>query len=129
VFWLAAATALTWLAALAPAALQFGSEGVAAATVSAAACFIPGCVVVLAAALARSPASSAGAIVGGTLVRLVSALLAAWFMHSWCGFAVTNYLIWIGLFYVVTLVVETALLLQPGQAPSARYTQHPARSA
>jgi hypothetical protein len=114
--WLSAAISAVWLLAVGPAYLQFGWPGVEAATTSAAGCLIPGCAVLTASSLAGGTRTGVYAVLAGTVLRLGSSLLAIWVMHSLRGLAVDNYLVWIGLFYIVALATETVLVLPPASA-------------
>ncbi|MGQ0634888.1 MAG: hypothetical protein ACT4QC_09780 [Planctomycetaceae bacterium] len=114
---LALAMAATWLLALVPAVKSFGSDGLAALTFSALVCFVPGCVVFWIVAAAAPRAAQVRAVTIGTLLRMASALTGAYVMHQVLGFEPRNYLVWLGLCYLVALGVETCLLMPRARNP------------
>jgi len=109
--WLALALSTLWLLAVIPARHFFGSAGIAASAISALFCLLAGCLTFWLAARLAQPRMQAFGVLVGTIVRGVFALIAAFIMQFLLGLPYENYLIWLGLFYLVALGVETALLL------------------
>jgi hypothetical protein len=101
-----------WLLVLWPAGFFFGSGGVIAATASAASCFASGCLTFYIANQFTQPRMQAFGALSGTFVRSLFALVTALVMQFLIGLAPENYLIWLALFYMVGLGVETALLMK-----------------
>jgi hypothetical protein len=53
------------------------------------------------------------AVLFGTIIRGVFALVGVAVMHFVLGLAYENYLIWLAVFYLVALALETALMIGP----------------
>ncbi|MSR58569.1 MAG: hypothetical protein EXS05_13100 [Planctomycetaceae bacterium] len=100
-----------WLLALVPAFYWFGADGIGAATVSAVVCLIPGCLVFWLVAAASPPNAQVRAVVLGTGLRVASGLAGAFVMHNVLALAPKNYVVWLTIFYLVTLLVETCLIM------------------
>jgi hypothetical protein len=118
--WLAVITLLAWLLAALPAWSLFGGDGLAAAAISAVVCFLPGCIVFRLVAGDSGNLAQIRAVGIGTGLRVVCALGGAAIMDRAMGLPPKNYLIWLGLFYLLTLGVETWLIMPPtrGAQPS-----------
>ena len=101
-----------WLLATGPAWHYFGNPGIQAATISAVCCLFAG-IVTFRFARGRQPRMDAFAVLWGTAFRGVFALLGVFVMQVPLSIAAENYLIWLGLFYLASLALETALLLRP----------------
>jgi hypothetical protein len=108
--WLAGAEVAAWLLTLAPGSYFFGIEGVLAATVSALACLLAGIATFWLVARMTEPRVQPFAALFGTVIRGSFAALAALAMQFLLGLAYQNYLIWLAIFYLLSLVVETVLL-------------------
>ncbi len=111
--WLAAAIGAVWLLTALPARFFFGMPGLEAAAVSAISCLVAGCVTFLIAARVMQPQMQAFAVLFGTVIRGVFALVGVALMQFVLGLAYENYLIWLGIFYLVALALETALMIGP----------------
>jgi hypothetical protein len=111
--WLGAGIGALWLLTVLPARHFFGTAGIEAAAVSAVCCLLAGCVTFLFAARFTQPRMQAFAVLFGTAVRGVFALAGALLMQFVLGLVHENYLIWLGVFYLVALALETALMLGP----------------
>jgi hypothetical protein len=109
---LAAVCAVACVIAVVPAAFVFGPDGIVATIVSAAACLASGCIIFWVVGAVAQPRVQAFAALGGMLVRSVFALVAALGMQFVLGISPDNYLIWLGLFYMLGLAVETVVLLK-----------------
>ena len=110
--WLGLAIGGAWLLSVLPARLFFGTAGIEASAVSAACCLLAGWLTFLFVAQVRQPRLQAFAVLLGTLVRGVFALLEALVMQYLLGLRFENYLIWLSVFYLVALALETAFLLR-----------------
>lgn len=108
---LGGALAGVWLLALAPSFGWFGLDGIIAVTVSALACLVPGCLVFRLVAGVAPPVAQTRAVLLGTGLRIVFGLLGAILMHEILGLGVRNYVIWLTVFYLVALLVETYLIM------------------
>ena len=111
--WLGLGITALWLLAVGPALRYFGMSGVEATAVSAASCILGGWVTFWFAARLRQPRMQAFAVLFGTAIRAVFALAGAIVMDALLGIARENYLIWLALFYLASLALETVLLLKP----------------
>jgi len=117
---LAVAMLAGWMVALIPAVKLFGVDGFAALSFSAIVCYVPGCLIFWGIAGTTQAGAQIRAVVLGTLLRMAFALGGAWVMHGALAIAPRNYLVWLGLFYLISLAVETCLVMPRGR---------PARSA
>src|SRR6516164_11144216 len=109
--WLAGIEVAVWLLALAPSSYFFGVAGVEAAAVSALACALAGIATFWLVDRTTEPRVQAFAALFGTVIRGAFAALAALVMQFLLGLAYQNYLIWLAVFYLLSLMVETALLM------------------
>jgi hypothetical protein len=110
--WLGLAIGGVWLLTVPPARYFFGIAGIEASAVSAACCLLAGWLTFLFVARARQPRLQAFAVLLGTLFRGVFALLGALVMQYLLGLTFDNYLIWLSVFYLVALALETFFLLR-----------------
>jgi hypothetical protein len=67
----------------------------------------------------RRPQLQAFAVLLGTVIRGVFALLGALVMQFLLGLSFENYLIWLSIFYLVALALETVFLTRPATSTSA----------
>jgi hypothetical protein len=111
--WLTAAIGAVWLLSLLPAQHFFGVAGIEAAAVSAACCLAGGCFTFWLAACASRPKYQAFAVLFGTAIRGIAALIGMAVMQFVLELKQENYLAWLGLFYLVSLALETFLLTRP----------------
>jgi hypothetical protein len=118
--WLGLALGGLWLASLLPAQAYFGSAGIEALSISAATCLAAGCLVFWVVSRKASPRTQAFAVLLGTLVRGALALVAVGAMQFVLKLSASNYLIWLSLFYLASLAIETALLVRPAVEPRDR---------
>ncbi len=109
--WLALGTAGLWLVAVVPAHYFFGAAGIEAASVSALCCLVAGWLTFSLAARLSEPRMQVFGALLGTIIRGLFALLAAFVMQIVLGLPYQDYLIWLGLFYLATLALETALMV------------------
>ncbi len=101
-----------WLASGGPAWHYFGARGIEAVSVSAVCCLLAG-ISTFRFARGGQPRTDAFAVLWGMVFRSIFALLGVFIMQVVLGIPYENYLIWLGLFYLVTLALETAILMQP----------------
>ena len=118
--WLAVITLAAWLVALLPAWKLFDSDGLVAEAFAAVVCFVPGCIVFRLVDGISGPQAQFRSVLVGTGLRVLSALAGAGVMDGALGLAPKNYLLWLGVFYLVTLAVETYLLMPASGASQAR---------
>lgn len=109
--WLALGATGLWLVTVVPAHYCFGLSGVEAVTVSAACCLAAGWLTFWLTARLLQPRMQVFGVLLGTGIRGLFALLAAFVMQMVLGLPYQNYLIWLGLFYLATLALETALMV------------------
>lgn len=109
--WLALALGGLWFVAIGPAYHFSGLSGVEAATVSAACCFLAGCLTFWLSARVSRPRIQVFAGLLGTGIRALLAATGALLMQFVLRLPPKDYLVWLGLFYLVSLGVETFLLL------------------
>jgi hypothetical protein len=109
--WLSGAEAAVWLLTLGPCSYFFGGAGVEATTVSALACALAGIATFWLVARITEPRVQAFAALFGTVIRGSFAALAAIIMQFVLGLTYQNYLIWLAIFYLLSLLVETILLM------------------
>jgi hypothetical protein len=117
--WLGLAIGGLWLLSVLPARLFFGTAGIEASAVSAGCCLLAGWLTFLLTAQVRQPQMQAYAILFGTVIRGVFAILGALAMQFLLGLSFENYLIWLSIFYLVALGLETGLLMRPPTGTSA----------
>ena len=111
--WLTLAIAGLWLVAVLPARHFFGIAGIEAASVSAISCLLGGCLTFWFVSRLTQPQMQAFAVLLGTGIRGIFALVAALVMQFSLELPHENYLIWLGLFYLVSLALETVLMVTP----------------
>jgi hypothetical protein len=111
--WLALGIAALWLLAAAPAHYYFGTAGIKATAVSAVSCLLAGWVTFWITNRLKQPRMQAFAVLIGTGIRGIFALAGAIVMDGLLDLPHQNYLIWLGLFYLFSLALETALLMKP----------------
>jgi hypothetical protein len=104
-------TLAVWLVSLYPAFRLFGVAGMEAASISAVACLVPGCVVFWLLEGLSPGDAQIRAVLAGTGLRVAFGLAAAVIMDELAGLAATNYVVWLAVFYLVSLAVETHLIL------------------
>src|SRR5260221_13762015 len=98
---LVVALAALWILTIAPAYPFFAVGGIKAATVSAVCCLLAGCLTFWLAARVSQPRNQAYIVLLGTAIRAIFALIGALVMQFLLGLSVANYLVWLGLFYLV----------------------------
>ena len=100
-----------WLLMAGPAWLLAGTTGLVGLTLAAVLCVLPGAIVIL--VLGQLAAVQPMAPLAGSVIRMVfvfAGCLAVQELFPQWGFAV--FFLWVILFYVVLLVLETALMVQ-----------------
>jgi hypothetical protein len=110
---LTVAIGVLWLLSLVPARHFFGVVGIEAAAVSAVCCLAGGCLTFWLAGRASKPQHQAFAVLLGTGIRGVAALIGVAVMQYVLDLVKENYLVWLGLFYLVSLALETFLMTKP----------------
>jgi hypothetical protein len=117
--WLFLVIGGVWLLTVIPARQFFGMEGLEAVTVSALSCLPAGCLTFWFASRFTQPRMQAFSVLFGTMLRGLFALLGAIVMHFLLDLPYQNYLIWLAVFYLVSLGLETALMMKPPTRASA----------
>lgn len=111
--WLSAAAILLWLALVGPAWFVAGREGLIGLSVAALLCLVPGWTVFwIAAGYGRAGTDVPLVILGGTALRMVFVLLGMVIVQTVdprLGFR--EFVVWLLVFYLGLLVVETCLVL------------------
>jgi hypothetical protein len=97
--------------AVVPAWFVLGTAGVEAASVSAVCCLAGGCLTFWFTARVSRPRVQAFAVLWASAFRGFCALVGAIVMQVFMGIPSETYLIWLGLFYLVSLALETAMML------------------
>jgi hypothetical protein len=108
---LAGVCGVGWILSLLPAYLLFGMDGMIATTVSSLSCLAAGAATFYLVGLFVQTRMQAYGVLAGTLVRSVFALVAAIVMQFCFGLAPDNYFVWLGLFYLLALALETVVLM------------------
>ena len=111
--WLLTAITGLWLLAVFPARYFFGVPGIEAATIAAVSCLAGGCLTFWLVGSASRPRYQALAVLLGTGIRGMAALIGAVVMQFILEFEKANYLTWLGLFYLISLALETILMTRP----------------
>ncbi len=101
-----------WILTFGPARHFFGISGIEAVSVSAASCLLPGWLTFWCASRFKQPRMQALSVLFGTALRVFFALVGVVVMQFLLGLPYENYLIWLGIFYLVALAVETALMIE-----------------
>ena len=102
-----------WLLLAAPAMWAAGSAGLEGLTIAAVICLVPGWLVFLFASGYGSPNSQAVAVLGGMLLRMVFVLVGTVVVYSMRpDLRLREFYVWLLVFYLATLAVETALILR-----------------
>jgi hypothetical protein len=110
--WLSLALTALWLPVCGAAFHFYGTAGVVAATVSAVCCLVAGCITFWTVSGASQSRLQAFAVLIGTLIRGAFALVAVGIMQFLLGLTLENYLVWLSLFYLFSLAMETGLLVR-----------------
>ena len=111
--WLTLAVAGLWIVTVVPAHYWFGISGVQATVVSAVSCLAGGWLTFWFATRFTQPRVQALAVLFGTGIRGLFALVGGLVMQFLLHIGSDNYLIWLALFYLATLALETALVMKP----------------
>lgn len=113
--WLLAAAGILWAALLGPAWLVAGSNGLIGVSCAAVLCVIPGWIVFwMAAAYGAAGGQVPLVILGGTTLRLIFVLLGMVIVQTvWQQMGFREFVVWLLVFYLSTLAVETFLVLLP----------------
>lgn len=115
--WLTLATFGFWVLLAWPAYRLAGVRGLEGMSTAAALCLVPGWFVFWLVFWSTSrygvTQSRALAVLAGTVLRLLFVLIGTVVVQSARGLGFWEFLVWLVVFYVVTLVVETILVLKP----------------
>lgn len=103
-----------WLASAWPARLLAGQDGLVGLSVAAVLCFVPGLIVfALASHVEPGTPKAATMILVGSGLRMAAVLAGVLvFRKLWPQFGFREFLLWILIFYLGTLLLETSLLLK-----------------
>ncbi len=109
-----AGVVLAWLL-MAWLAHQFaGNWGLAGCSVSAILCVVPGWITLFVSGYLNGPAAAVFVALGGMVLRLVFVLGVGMGLYLGVdGFTPRSLLVWLVVFYCITLALETALVLCP----------------
>lgn len=111
--WLTAVTGVAWLLMLGPAAFFFGVVGIQSLTFAALVCLVPGLLVFCVLGILPVADMQSWVMIAGGPIRIGCAIGGAWIALSLAGWPITQFLLWLGLFYAATLVIEVWLLMPP----------------
>ncbi|MBM84097.1 MAG: hypothetical protein CMJ78_26385 [Planctomycetaceae bacterium] len=102
-----------WAVLAYPAILLAGTRGVEGLSIAALLCLMPGWLVFGFLALNPSPNQQALAVLFGTVLRLFVVVLGMWVVMSIRrDFTLMSFQVWIAVFYLETLAVETHLVVK-----------------
>lgn len=119
------ATAGLWLIVLGPVVALSGRRGVEDVSIFAIACLFPGWLVFWLVSRYRVAKSQAFAILSGTAFRVVFAGAAFCTITLWRGGVENDSLLWLAVFYVATLMMETLLILGRDTQTVTRHLTRP----
>ena len=116
--WLTAWTLGLWALLIVPAQLLAGPTGIAGLTYAALLCLVPGWLVFCIGSLYGVSSTQAAIVaIGGSVLRLLSVLFGALVVRSVrSDLGLREFFVWLLVFYMATLLIETLLLLK--QQPS-----------
>lgn len=109
-----AGVVLAWLLMAWPAHQLAGNWGLVGCSVSAILCVVPGWITLFVSGRLNGPAAAAFVALGGMVLRLVFVLGVG--MGLYLGidvFTQRSLLVWLVVFYCITLALETALVIGP----------------
>jgi hypothetical protein len=105
--------AALWVVLAGPAYLMAGALGLEGLSYAAAINLLPGWLVFLILSRYRTPNVAATAVLAGTFLRLVSVLLGVALVRAARPhLGLREFIVWILVFYLVTLAVETSLIVR-----------------
>lgn len=111
---LSAGVVLAWFLVAWPAHQLAGNWGIAGCSVSAILCVVPGWVTLFVSGCLNGPTAAAFVALGGMVLRLVFVLGVGMGLYFGIdGFTPRSLLVWLVVFYCITLALETALVLSP----------------
>ncbi len=117
---LTASTLALWLILAGPAYWLAESRGLEGLTYSALLCWLPGCVVFFTVGLLALGDNNGMAFLMGSGLRMFAVLVGALAINQWrADLGVREFLSWLIAFYLVTLVVETLLIVRSPNATAA----------
>ena len=116
--WLSAVVLGVWLAALGPALLWAGPAALEGLIWAAALCLVPGWLVIFVVSKAEARRRDVLGMLLGTGLRLVAVSIGAIAVALWRpNLRVKEFFLWLAVFYVVALAVETRLLYAGQRSP------------
>jgi len=110
--WLTLATLALWVLAVGPANMLAGVRGIQGMTIAAVLCLVPGWLVFWFVSRYGVSQTRAVALLAGTGLRLLFVLAGVLVMQTWQRWGMTDFLVWLGLFYFTTLAIETFLVVR-----------------
>ena len=116
---LAAGSASLWVLVAIPVSFLFGADSLIHSSTALGLCLIPTAATFAwsSYALNQSPENQLVAILGGTGVRMAIVLFAGWALFALVPvYKTTSFMLWLGVFYFVTLSIEIGLLLKRASA-------------
>lgn len=111
-------SALLWVLLVGPAWALAGADGVEGLSYAALLCTIPGCLIFLATLMPGAGGKqSPWVFLGGMSLRLVFVLVGTLIINSVRpGLGLREFLVWLGVYYMVTLAVETFIAVRQTSA-------------
>lgn len=127
---LAAGSAALWAILAAPAFWVAGKLGLEGLTYAALLCMVPGCLLFLAIPFFGFAQNKAYAFLVGSGLRMFVVLVATLILHEVrADLGLKEFLSWLVVFYSVTLLVETLLIVKSPEARTVNSESKPAGSA
>lgn len=102
---------------------MFGGSGILAVGIACVCCLLPGCVLFVLACQWTSGPAQLNLMMGGMAMRAASCLFAVLVMDGSLRLAKENYLIWLSVFYLAMLAVETWLLMHNEKASDKKLSR------
>lgn len=124
---LTAGTAALWAVLAGPAFWLAGTLGLEGLTYAAVLCWLPGCLLLFAIPFFEFAKNKAYAFLAGSGLRMLVVLVATMVLHEVrADLGLRPFLSWLVVFYSVTLLVETLLIVK---SPEANTTSLPSQPA
>ena len=123
--WLTAATAGLWLLLAGPAYFVANSDGLQGLSIAAALCLVPGWIVLLLGGLFGRAGSQSVMVLSGTALRMLFVLVGTLTVQSTLpNLGFREFIVWLLVFYLAMLFVETLLVLKQSQSSAEEAGAH-----